>query len=124
MATKLKPSGVFALPTHLVIDVRLGSTGVHLTLRGEIDVHTAPQLRDRLAEILKQGEDRVVVHLDGVTFMDSTALGVLVGAHKAQAATGGSFELVCTKARLLRILTLTGLHKVLTVHDGTSGGPA
>ena len=124
MATKLKPQAVFALPARLVIDVRLCSTGLHLTLRGEIDVHTAPQLRDRLAEVLGQGEERVVVHLDGVTFMDSTALGVLVGAHKAQAATGGSFELVCTEPRLLRILTLTGLHRVFTVHDGVDGGSA
>ena len=50
--------------------------------------------------------------------MDSTGLGVLVGAHKAQVAAGGSFELVCSDPRLLRILRITGLHQVLTIHDG------
>jgi anti-sigma B factor antagonist len=118
MATKRTSTGVFALPTVLDTDVRLGESGANVTVRGEIDVHTAPLLRQRLHEVLDQGEDRVVVHLDGVTFMDSTGLGVLVGAHKAQVATGRSFELVCSDPRLLRILRITGLHQVLTIHDG------
>jgi anti-sigma B factor antagonist len=110
----------FAIPTELMIDLRLCATGVSLTVRGEVDVHSAPVLRERLAEIVRQGEERVVVLLDGVTFMDSTGLGVLVGAHKAQRAGGGSLELVCTQPRLLRILRLTGLDRVLTVHDGSA----
>jgi anti-sigma B factor antagonist len=118
MATKRTPSGVFALPTVLETDIRLGESGANVTLRGEIDVHTAPLLRGWLDDVLDQGEDRVVVHLDGVTFMDSTGLGVLVGAHKAQLATGGSFELVCSDPRLLRLLRITGLHQVLTIHGG------
>ena len=60
----------------------------------------------------------MVLHLDGVTFMDSTGLGVLVGAHKAQVAGGGRFEVVCSDPRLLRILRITGLHRVLTIHGG------
>ena len=60
------------------------------------------------------------MHLDEVTFMDSTGLGVLVGAHKAQRARGGVFELVCSEPRLLRLLELTGLDRVFTIHDGSA----
>ncbi len=118
MATNRISSGAFGLPASLVADVRLGTTGVSLTVRGEIDLHTAPLLRARLNEVTDLGEDVVVVHLDEVTFMDSTGLGVLVGAHKAQRAHGGTLELVCSAPRLLRILELTGLQQVFTIHDG------
>ena len=107
----------FELPAHLSVDVRLCSSGVTVTVRGEVDVHTAPILRARLHEVISQGEQRVVVHLDGVTFLDSTGLGVLVGAHKAQSAAGGTLELVCGQPRLLRIIGLTGLDRVLDVRS-------
>src|SRR3954451_149048 len=112
----IQRGGAFGLPTTLVVDVRLCESGVSVTVRGEIDVHSAPILRDRLHEVVKQGEDRVVVLLDEVTFIDSTGLGVLVGGLKAQRATGGSFELVCREPRVIRILELTGLHLVFTIH--------
>jgi anti-sigma B factor antagonist len=120
MTHKRTLSGAFDLPALLVTDIRLVESGVNVTVHGEIDVHTAPLLRARLDEVVRQREERVVVHLDDVTFMDSTALGVLVGASKAQRATGGTLELVCSDPRLLRILHITGLHEVLTIHDGSS----
>lgn len=121
MATKR--TSALGLPTDLVTDVRLCSRGASVTVRGEIDVHTAPRLRERLEQVVNQGEERVVVHLDDVTFLDSTGLGVLVGAHRAQHAAGGSLELVCSNARLLRILGLTGLDRVFTVHAGLPAEP-
>ena len=105
----------FELPAQLTVDVRLCERGVTVTVRGEVDVHTAPALRERLHEVVSQGERRVVVHLDGVTFMDSTGLGVLVGTHTAQRAAGGTMEVVCGEPRVLRIIGLTGLDRVLDV---------
>ena len=122
MATKRTPA--FDLPSDLVTHVRLCAAGASVTVRGEIDVHTAPVLRDRLSEVVKQGEERIAVHLDEVTFMDSTGLGVLVGAHKAQRARGGIFELVCSEPRLLRLIELTGLDRVFTIHEGLPGPSA
>jgi anti-sigma B factor antagonist len=122
MATKR--SAVLELPAELGTDVRLCSRGASVTVRGEVDVHTAARLQERLDEVVGQGEDRVVVHLDDVTFLDATGLGVLVGAHSTQRAGGGSLELVCSNARLLRILGVTGLDRILTVHTGEAPGPA
>lgn len=106
----------FRLPAEAVADVRLCANGVHVTVRGDIDVHTAPVLRRRLTEVVAQGEERVVVHLDAVTFMDSSGLGTLVAAHRAQTAGGGRFELVCEVPRLLRLIEITGLDRVFTVN--------
>ena len=106
------------LPENLVVDVRLCTQGASVTVRGEVDVHTAPKLRRRLLEVIGQGEERVVVHLDEVSFIDSTGLGVLVAGHKAQRETGGVFELVCSERRLLRLLEVTGLAGVFTIHAG------
>ena len=108
----------FEIPAELVTDLRLCASGATVTVRGEVDVHTAPALRDRLAEVVSQGEERVVVFLDEVTFMDSVGLGVLVAAHKAQSARGGSLVIVCNEPRVLRVLHLTGLHRVLTIREG------
>jgi anti-sigma B factor antagonist len=105
----------FELPARLSVDVRLCERGVTVTVRGEVDVRTAPELRARLQEVISQGEQGLVVHLDGVTFLDSTGLGVLVAAHKAQRAAGGTMEIVCGEPRVLKIIGLTGLDRVLDV---------
>ena len=103
----------FDLPARAVADVRLCGSGVSVTVRGDVDVHTAPQLEAQLREVVAQREEQLSVHLDDVTFLDSTGLGVLVAAWKGQTAQGGRFVLVCTQPRLLRLLEVTGLDRVL-----------
>ncbi len=116
-------TAAFALPEALATDLRLCASGASLTVHGEVDVHTAPLLRRELAELVRQGEERIVVLLDDVTFMDSTGLGVLIGTHRAQVAGGGAFELVCVQPRLLHLLALTGLDQVLTIRGGSEAAP-
>lgn len=113
-----------ALPQDAEADLRLTDAAVTVTVRGEIDLHTAPQLRETLARAVEEQADLVLVHLDEVGFMDSTGLGILVGAWKAQRAAGGELELVCSRAEPLKMLRLTGLDKVFTIHPGLPGTPA
>lgn len=82
---------------------------------GEIDVYTAPSLRDHLVGLINSGNHQLVVDLAGVDFLDSTGLGVLVGALKRVRENGGSLLLVCTQERLLRIFRITGLAKVFPI---------
>ena len=118
MAPPRERSLTHDLPAGLRVDVRLSAAGVSVTVHGDLDLHTAPGLRERLLAVVAQGEPRVEVHLDGVGFMDSTALGVLVGALEAQRAAGGELELVCSRPRHLRLIEVTGLDRVFTVHAG------
>lgn len=105
----------------LTTDVRRAKGTAWVTVSGEIDVHSAPGLRERLGAAMTGDVDRVVVDLEQVTFLDSTGLGVLVAAHKALRAAGHGFALVCSTPRVLRIIEITGLDRVFTVHpDATA----
>lgn len=87
-----------------------------LTVAGEIDVYTAPKLRDKITDVVNDGHYAIVVDLEGVEFLDSTGLGVLVGGLKKVRAHSGSLDLVCSQDRLLKIFRITGLSKVFTIH--------
>jgi anti-sigma B factor antagonist len=82
---------------------------------GEIDVATAPALRDRLADLVEAGATRLVVDLEDVDFIDSTGLGVLVGGVRRARAEDGDLRLVCTNARILKVFQATGLDEVFTI---------
>lgn len=84
---------------------------------GEIDVYTAPKLRDAITELVSRGEHHLVIDMEQVEFLDSTGLGVLVGGLKKVRAHEGSLRLVCTSERLLKIFRITGLAKVFPIHD-------
>ncbi|MDA8313550.1 MAG: STAS domain-containing protein [Actinomycetota bacterium] len=84
---------------------------------GEIDVATAPPLRDRLQALTTSGNANVVVDLLGVTFLDSTALGVLVGALKRCREAGGDLPLVIAEPRILKVFEITGLTGVFSIFE-------
>jgi anti-sigma B factor antagonist len=86
-----------------------------LEVGGEVDVYTAPKLRERLVELVDGGARHVVVDLGRVDFLDSTGLGVLVGALKRLRAAGGTFGLVCSKEPLLKIFRITALDQVFPI---------
>lgn len=84
---------------------------------GEVDVAAAPRLRERLGELIEGGTDRLIVDLDNVDFIDSTGLGVLVGAARRARSATGDLRVVCTNSRLLRIFEITGLDKVFSISN-------
>ena len=84
---------------------------------GEIDVYTAPKLRDQITDLVGHGSYNIVIDLEAVEFLDSTGLGVLVGGLKKVRAHDGSLELICSQERLLKIFRITGLAKVFVIHD-------
>src|SRR2546428_9271364 len=88
-----------------------------LAVKGEVDVYTAPRLREKLVELVSQGKRQLVVDLEGVDFLDSTGLGVLVGGLKRLRSHDGDLALVCTQQRILKVFEITGLTKVFDIHD-------
>lgn len=92
-----------------------GKTVVEVS--GEIDVYTAPRLRETLISLVDAGNYHLIVDMEGVEFLDSTGLGVLVGGLKRVRAHDGSIDLVCTQGRILRIFRITGLSKVFSIYD-------
>ena len=100
----------------LGLDVRNVDDHAVVDVQGEIDVYTAPKLREKLIELVSEGQYNVVVNLEGVDFLDSTGLGVLVGALKRVKAHEGSLSLVCTQDKILKIFKITGLTKVFPIN--------
>ena len=90
-------------------------TRCEITLRGEVDVYTAPKLKEKLVENIEGGCANVVVDLDAVTFIDSSGLGVLVSALRRARERDGSVRIVCTRENILKIFRITGLDKVFPV---------
>jgi anti-sigma B factor antagonist len=84
---------------------------------GEIDVYTAPKLRERLVGLVESGSYQLIVDMESVEFLDSTGLGVLVGGLKRVRAHEGWIDLVCTQSRILRIFRITGLNRVFDIYD-------
>jgi anti-sigma B factor antagonist len=103
------------------MDLGLDISEVHgwsvLGVAGEVDVATAPQLRSKLVELVSGGCTRLVVDLTEVDFIDSTGLGVLVGARKRMVEADGELGLVVTSDRIRRLFDLTGLATIFTLHD-------
>lgn len=92
-----------------------------VVIAGELDVATAAPLRNRLQELLEEGQSTIVVDLLDVTFLDSTAIGVLVGALKACRAVGGDLLLAVTEPRIAKVLEITGLDEVFSIHPSVHG---
>jgi len=102
-----------------VTTLALGQATV--TVRGELDLFTAPRLQEALERSIDLGARRVVVDLARVTFIDSTALGVLIGVGRQLRAGEGSLDLVCQNGNVRRVLEITGLDAVFALHTSLAG---
>lgn len=78
---------------------------------------TAPKLREQLVDLVGRGRYRIVVNLEGVEFMDSTGLGVLVGGLKRVKEQDGALVLAAPNQPVQRVLAITGLDQVFPVHS-------
>ena len=98
----------------LEVTERNGSTV--LAVRGEVDVYTAPRLREKLVELVSEGRYNLVVDLEAVDFLDSTGLGVLVEGLKRVKTREGELAIVATHDKILKIFDITGLNKAFPIH--------
>jgi anti-sigma B factor antagonist len=88
-----------------------------LVAGGEIDYEASPQLKEHIVSQIKAGRRRLVLDLSSATFIDSTAIGVLVGAvTKLDEAGGGSLAVVCEHEKVLQIFEMVGLDSLIALH--------
>ncbi|KAB2371558.1 STAS domain-containing protein [Actinomadura montaniterrae] len=86
-----------------------------IALDGELDIASAPSLRERLHAALIDTGPYVVIDLSGVAFCDASGLALLVDARR-RVRPGGTVVLAAPRPQLLRLLQVTGLDRVFTVH--------
>ena len=103
------------------MDLKLGHytrDGIEVVdVEGEVDIRTAPRLRELLTDLASKDNCQLVVNMDRVGFLDSTGLGALVGGAKRAQARDGWLDLVCTREPILKVFRVTGLTKVFGIHQ-------
>ena len=86
-----------------------------VAVRGEIDLFTAPELKQKLTDAIESGKNRIVVDLSDTTFLDSTALGVLIGAVKRLRSREGALVIVNVDQNIAKTFEITGLDQIFTI---------
>ena len=120
----------------LKVSTRFQGERAIVALAGEIDLYTAPRLQSELAAALASGGParlvglladglpaRVIIDMSGVEFCDSTGMNVLLAAHRRATEQGGSLELAGPRPAVRKILQVTGLETVFTVHEDPAAVP-
>jgi anti-sigma B factor antagonist len=101
----------------LSIDLKNEDGGaIVFALRGSLDLATAPTVKAALNEATEKGSNDIFVDLTHLEFLDSTGLGVLIGAHRRAAERGESFRLIVSDGPISRLLNITGLIAVFCVY--------
>jgi anti-sigma B factor antagonist len=88
---------------------------LRIAVSGEVDVATAPTLREHLYGAVDRSKEVVIVDLLGVTFIDSTALGVLIGAQERSDEHGTLLRIILKEARIIKIFEITGLTDLFSI---------
>ncbi len=86
-----------------------------VAVTGEIDLFTAPEFKQRMNQPIDDGIERLVIDLSGTTFIDSSSLGVLIGAHRRLKQRNGSLVVVCDNDVIVKTFKITGLDGVFTL---------
>jgi anti-sigma B factor antagonist len=125
-AEPIRPTGMEGpdpqpwVPTQMSGSTEVTATAIGpwsiVTAIGEFDFYSAPLLRTQLLDQIESGRHHLIVDMTGLTFLDSSALGVLVGALNRVRPLDGSVQLVIPTEQVLKIFRITGLLKVFPVH--------
>ena len=103
------------------MDLKLSETTTagwtRLHVEGEVDLHTAQQLRERLSRIVDRGDVHIAVDMCDVAFLDSSGLGTLVAALKRLKERDGTMAIVCPDGPVRKVLTITSLDQVFRTFD-------
>jgi anti-sigma B factor antagonist len=96
---------------------RVGDDTHVIAVSGEIDLFTAPEFKQRVMAPIAAGVDHVIVDLTETTFVDSSSLGVLIGAHRRLKSRGGRLVVACSSDAIVKTFRITGLDGVFKLVD-------
>ena len=106
------------MPPEFALNQDAVDPGTHVVaVRGEIDLFTAPELKAALGEAIEAGRTRLVVDLTETSFLDSTALGVLIGTVKRLRSRDGRLTIVNVDPNIAKTFEITGLDQIFTIRS-------
>jgi anti-sigma B factor antagonist len=101
----------------LDITTEEAGTGVAVVaLAGEIDLYTCPEFKQELLRVIADGATLIVVDLTKTTFIDSTALGVIIRGVERLKQRDGRLVVVCADPNIVKIFEVTGLNRIFSVY--------
>ena len=103
-------------PSFTVEDEDVDETTHVIAVGGEVDLYSAPELKMQILDAIERGKSHIVVDLSNATFIDSTTLGVLVGARKRLRESEGTLAVVCPDPDKIALFEMTGLDRVFSLH--------
>lgn len=106
---------------NLQIDVTDQDNQVTVYVSGEIDIYTAPDLKNKLVPLTKEKGKIVSVDLTDVNYMDSTGIGVFISALKSTKEHESDLQLVNLQDRILRLFEITGLTEIMDIQPAMRG---
>ncbi|MYR57428.1 anti-sigma factor antagonist [Streptomyces sp. SID625] len=104
----------------LKITARDAATGPVLEITGDLDHHTAPELREAVDGLAVAAGQLLVLDLAGLDFCDSSGISALISARSLAAEQGAGVVLAAVPANTARILGIVGLDRVFTIHDSVA----
>lgn len=107
---------------NLQIDIEQEQELTTIFLSGEIDIYTAPKLKEAMLPLFDEKGKTVEIDLEDVGYMDSTGIGTFVSALKASNANGSHLRLVNMQDRVLRLFSITGLDEIMDINAAIKGG--
>lgn len=111
-------SGMMGGEAKLHVEWAVHGPNLVVRVKGDLDLMTAEPFRRTLDETLARTRVRnLYINLSGVTFLDSSGLGVLLGRYKRLRAAGGRMGLVAPSPAVQQVIDLAGLHKFMEIHD-------
>ena len=96
-----------------IVDRKVDDDTHVVAVSGEIDLFTAPEFKQRMAAPI--GRSHLIVDLSAVSFIDSSSLGVLIGAHRRLKLRGGSLVVVCDNEAIVKTFKVTGLDALFRI---------
>jgi anti-sigma B factor antagonist len=104
----------------LTLSTRTEGSATVVAAEGEVDLSTIPQLSEQLESLINDGQVDLIIDMAGVNFIDSTGLGVLVGARKKALAKDGSVQLARLQPKVLKIFRITQLTEIFPVYESVA----
>lgn len=90
-------------------------------LSGEIDIYTAPKLKETLTPLTEKAGHLLEIDLKNVGYMDSTGLGVFISVLKSSREHNSDFKLLNLQDRVARLFTITGLNEIMDINEDNDG---
>jgi len=101
----------------ITVDNRSDNGKIRIILSGEIDIATAPEFKNRLYEIIGDGTKDIELVCDGLSYIDSTGLGILVGALKRVKSHQNNVYIYQLRENIKKLFRITGLDKVFILEE-------